>query len=178
MARNSEFAVRLRELRAAAGNPTQKAIAGVVLCSPAVVGDALRGTRVSWRIAAAIIGCLDGNPAEFRDAWERSRMPSGLRAQEPGMPDLRDFRDLLARFDRLGDEFRDYLERVTPDMLVPALPPGRLAEYRITGGSGRGVSVWHASAECLKQSSGIAHDLAEALEWVLEHEQEGHGGGS
>jgi hypothetical protein len=104
---------------------------------------------VSWRIAAAITGYLGGNPAEFRDAWEKDRMPSGLRAQEPVVPSLR---DLLVR-------------------------PGWSAEYPLSGADGRDVSVWHAAAGCQEQS-GFVHDLAQALEWVLEHERERHSGGS
>jgi hypothetical protein len=179
MAHDSEFAVKLRALRARAGNPTQAGIGEAVGRTHSIVGYTLRGQHTPpWDTAAAIVEFLGGDPAEFRGAWEKSRTVPERRTRGPVVPNLHDLRVLLVRSDRLGDDIRAYLGRVTPGMLVPALPPGRLAEYRISGAGSRDVSVWHASAECLKQSSGIAHDLAEALEWVLEHEQEGHGGGS
>lgn len=178
MAHESEFAVMLRALRAAAGNPTQEEIGRMVGRTHSVIGYTLRGVHVPpWNTAAAIIETLGGDPDGFRAAWETSRTVPERRLRKPATPVLRGLRELLARHERIGDDIREFLGGVTPDSVVPALPPGRLAEYRISGAGGRDVSVWHASAGCLERS-GIVHDGGQFLEWVLAHELEVHGSGS
>jgi DNA-binding XRE family transcriptional regulator len=175
---DSEFATRLRALRKRAGNPTQEAIGQAIGRTHSTIGYTLRGRHTPpWSTAVAIIQALGGDPEDFRAAWENSRIGPERRLRKPAVPVVSALRELLVRHERQGDAIRAFLGSVTPDSLVPVLPPGRIAEYRISGEGGRDVSVWHAAAGGCTQS-GTVHDGGEFLAWVLEHEREAHAGGS
>jgi hypothetical protein len=175
VARDSEFAVALRALRARAGNPTQETLGQAIGRTHSIIGYTLRGVHTPpWDTAVAIIKALGGDPADFRIAWENSRDVPERVLRTPLVPAKPGLRELLVRHERLADDIREFLSGITPGSLVPALPPGRIAEYPLSGAGGRDVSVWHAAAGCTR--SGLAHDMGEALEWILEHEREEHGG--
>jgi DNA-binding XRE family transcriptional regulator len=174
VARDTEFAIALRSLRARAGNPTQENIGQAIGRTHSTVGLILRGRSTPpWSTAVLIIRALGGDPADFRAAWENSRDVPERILRTPLVPVRPGLRELLVKQDRLADEIRGFLGDVTPDSVVPSLPPGRLGEYRVSGAGGRDVSVWHACAGCTQ--SGIVHDGAQFLEWILEHEKEAHG---
>jgi transcriptional regulator with XRE-family HTH domain len=169
----SEFAVALRALRERAGNPSQQEIGRAIGKTHSLVGYVLRGQHMPpWETAAALVRALGGRPADFRTAWEAAREAADGRgpAIVPGL------RELRARNERLDADIRDWLGRVTPELLMPGLPPGWLAGYRISGAGGRDVSVWHKAGGC--RQSGVVHDVGAAVDWALDHEQEVHGGGS
>lgn len=67
----SGLAVRLRELRLQAGNPSVREIsARTRSVSHSTVHQALHGDRLpKWSTVAAIVTALFGNPDEFRDLW-------------------------------------------------------------------------------------------------------------
>ena len=177
MTRESEFAAKLRTLRADAGNPTQQAIGDAIGRTHSTVGLILRGEHTPpWNTAVAIITTLGGDPADFLAAWEAIRVAPERSLQPPLIPVRRGMREFLVRHERLGDDIRAWLSDVTPDSVVPSLPPGRLAEYRMSGVGGADVSVWHASSGC--KQSGTVHDGSQFLEWILDHELEVHSGGT
>jgi DNA-binding XRE family transcriptional regulator len=172
--RSVTFAAQLRALRHEAGDPTQEAIGRAISRTHSTIGLILRGkTTPPWNTAVAIIKVLGGDPGDFRAAWEDARDVPERVLRTPGVPIRIGLRELLVRHERQGDAIRAFLGSVTPDSLIPALPPGRLAEYRISGEGGRDVSVWHTSASGCAQS-GTVHDGGEFLDWVLEHEKEAH----
>jgi hypothetical protein len=179
VASDSGFVTALRALRAAAGNPTQQAIGQAIGRTHSIVGYTLRGVHTPpWDTAAAIIKALGGDPADFRAAWEAARDVPERHVQRPFVPAepvVPGLRSLLVRHDRLGDDIRDFLAGMTPDSLFPALAPGTLAQYPLSGAGGRDVSVWHASAGC--SVAGVVRDVAQALDWALGHEREVHGDG-
>jgi hypothetical protein len=169
----SEFAVALRALHERAGRPAQQDIGRAVRRTHSTVGLVLRGEYTPpWDIASAIIRALGGDPADFLAAWEASGPKTAKDRPVPVVPALR---SLLVRHERLGDDFRAYLTSAAASPL-PALPGGRLAEYRLSGAGGRDVSVWHVRAGCTQTA--VVHDGGEFLEWVLDHEREAHGDGS
>lgn len=172
-----EFAVKLRALRAAADNPTQEQIGRAVGRTHSTIGLILRGEHIPpWNTAVKIIEVLGGDPADFRLPWEASRVVPERVLRTPPVPVRRGIREFLVRHDRLGDDLREYLTGVTPDSVAGSLPPGKLAEYRISGAGGPDVSVWHACAGCTQND--VVHDVAQAVEWALAHELEVHSGGS
>lgn len=67
----AEFACRLRELRAAAGGATYRAMAENVHYSAAVLSRAANGTALpAWPVVKAYVYACGGDEAEWRVRWD------------------------------------------------------------------------------------------------------------
>ncbi|MEO3781277.1 tetratricopeptide repeat protein [Micromonospora sp. B11E3] len=79
------FAARLRQLRAAAGNPTYAAMARRAGRSQTALAGAAGGTQLpTWDTVTAYVTCCGGDPDDFLSAWEHLRdLRDGTALPEP-----------------------------------------------------------------------------------------------
>ncbi|MBL1073652.1 hypothetical protein JK358_04530 [Nocardia sp. 2] len=85
--RLSAFAEDLRSLRAAAGNPSYRRMAGIVMYSPSVLSEAAGGYRLpTLPVTLAFVKACDGDIGAWERRWraERARASPPLTGESPG----------------------------------------------------------------------------------------------
>ncbi|WP_329138126.1 helix-turn-helix domain-containing protein [Streptomyces sp. NBC_01476] len=84
MSSAEEFADDLRRLRAAAGDPSFRQLAGRTAQGKTTVSDAFIGRRLpTWPVARALVVELGGDEEEYRGRWAKAKNAAGRPPEVP-----------------------------------------------------------------------------------------------
>ena len=84
MSSAEEFANHLRRLRAAAGAPSIRQLAGRTAQGKTTVSDAFSGRRLpTWPVARALVVELGGDEEEYRGRWAQVKNAAGRPHEVP-----------------------------------------------------------------------------------------------